>query len=429
MSHPAAMLGGVAAGIAVGLGRADLAAALAPVGQLYVTLLNVLVLPFMVSAIVVSLARLWSRWSAGTEIGRLVGAILLWMVIAAAVGVGTGQLLAPGELPPAAEVALGQMVDTATNAFAADAKVSLTAPRAGPDRIQKMSETLAHVVPDNIFHALSRGHRLQVVIFSVLFGLALGATSRGRGNAMIEMMEVGFHSCQTMMRGANTLLPIAMCVTVAPLVGRFTSGANAGALQAMALFVLAQLAGAGVLLALSAAAVGRRSGRGVLVGMIALREPLLMAIGTRDSVACIPSVIDRMSGTLRISRRDLELVVPLGITLCRVGPVIYFAVSTLFIAQLYGVPLHLPQLALVVAGSVAAGLAASGASGLLAITLVGVVCGPLGLPIGAAMVLFLAVDPVIEVFRTVTNVFGSCALAAVLCAREEAVVNAVADAA
>lgn len=108
----------------------------------------------------------------------------------------------------------------------------------------------------------------------------------------------------------------------------------------------------------------------------------------------------------------MELLVPLGITLLRVGHALYYLVSTLFIAQLYGAHLGHAQLGLAAAGSVLASIASAGASGLLATPLTGMVCGFLGLPWEAAMALFLAISPLCDMLRTLSGVAGDTAIAA-----------------
>ncbi len=420
MSHPAAVFGGLAAGIGVGLASGRVAAALAPAGDMYITLLKMLVLPFMVSAIIVSLARLLSRGGAGAHLSRIAVAIVASMFIASAVGVATGLVLTLGQnLHSGSQAALGRMVNESTNAFAADTKVDLAGPPSAPNRIAEVTNALTHVFPSNIFEALSLGDSLKVVVFSLLFGLALGVTPRGGASTLIDVLETAFRGCQTMMRGINTLLPIAICAMVAPLVGEFGSGAGVGSVQTMLMFVVAQVVGVALVFLISAVTVSRRAKMGIVAGILALREPIIMAFGTRNSIACIPSAIDKMSEKLRISRSDLELVVPLGVALCRFGPVTYYAISTLFIAQLYDVHLHVAQLVVVLLASMAAGLASSGSNGLITIAMVALVCGPLGLPVGAAMVLFIAVDPVVAGFRVVSIVYGTCSLASVICEREE----------
>ena len=419
MSRPWAVFAGLAAGIGIGLASRDVAAVLAPVGTLYITLLKMLVLPFMMSAITVSLARLLGRGGAQRQVSRIVATFVAAMVVAALVGVTTGVVLAPGRnLGQGAMASLGQMVNSSKSEFAADYEISLSQTIRPPNRIEEVTKAVNEVIPDNIFNALSLGDNLKVVIFSLLFGLAVGATPRAGTDALTGMLETVFRSCQGMMRAINTLLPVALCAMVAPLVAEFGHGGASGPLRTMIMFVGAQVAGAMVLYLISAVTIGRRTGSGLWGGIVALREPTVMAFGTRNSIACIPSVIDKLSAKLRLVRSDLELVVPLGISLCRFGPVMYYGVATLFISQLYDIHLSVAQLAFVLVTSMLAGVASSGSNGTVTIALLALVCGPLGLPIEAAMALFIAVDPILDACRTVLTVHGTCAISTLVCQQE-----------
>jgi Na+/H+-dicarboxylate symporter len=127
----------------------------------------------------------------------------------------------------------------------------------------------------------------------------------------------------------------------------------------------------------------------------------------------MPAMIASLTDGLGLSRSRVELLVPLGISLLRIGPVLYYVVATLFIAQLYGVALGPGQLALAAVAGVLAGFASSGMSGLVTISLTGLVCAYLGLPFEAALALFAAIDPLCDVLRTVVLVAGNIAFAAV----------------
>jgi Na+/H+-dicarboxylate symporter len=133
----------------------------------------------------------------------------------------------------------------------------------------------------------------------------------------------------------------------------------------------------------------------------------------------MPSMIDMLSRDLRFPRDRVELLVPLSISLLRIGPVLYYVCATMFIAQLYGTKLGLTELALVGAASILAGCASSGMTGLVTVSLAGMVCGYVGLPFEAAFVLFLAVDPVCDMLRTFVLVLGNSAAVAAICPTPE----------
>ncbi|EPY01137.1 dicarboxylate/amino acid:cation symporter [Magnetospirillum fulvum] len=416
MSSPAAVFTGLGLGIAIGLVSPESATALAPYGKLFLDLLGMIVLPLLISAVTVSLAKLFETGGAAHQVGRIALAITACMVVAAGIGLATGLIVAPGGNLAQTDIAsLGEVVSSSEHQ--ADFEISIIGTPSTAKPEQGLARFIAQIIPDNIFRALSVGDNLKVLMFSLMFGIAVGMTPRGRADALTSALETVFQSCQSMMKGVNTLLPLALCAMVAPLASDMAE-TPLGPVRAMTMFVSAQCIGALVVFVLFAIVIQQRTGCGFLAPITALREPLILAIGTRNSIACIPSVIESMSSKLGINRKDLELVVPLGIILCRFGPVVFFGISTLFIAQLYRIDLGPSQYMFILFASVMAAMASSGGTGVMTIGLMALLCNPLGLPFEAAVALFLAVDPLLDLVRTVLNVYGTCAVASIVCGRE-----------
>jgi Na+/H+-dicarboxylate symporter len=109
--------------------------------------------------------------------------------------------------------------------------------------------------------------------------------------------------------------------------------------------------------------------------------------------------------------------VPLAVSLLRVGPMVYYVCATLFIAQLYGRSLGVVEVATVLLVSVLAGFASAGMTGLVTVSLIGITCAYLGLPFEAAFILFLAIDPLCDMLRTLILVIGNSAAVSVICPR------------
>ena len=114
-------------------------------------------------------------------------------------------------------------------------------------------------------------------------------------------------------------------------------------------------------------------------------------------------------------------MIPLSFTVNRIGSTAYYAVSTLFIANVYGVDLGLAGLATVLIGSMLAGLASAGSTGVLTVATTAVVCDLIGLPSEAMIVLLIAVDPVMDMIRTATHVYSNLAVASFVCDKTETV--------
>jgi proton glutamate symport protein len=135
-----------------------------------------------------------------------------------------------------------------------------------------------------------------------------------------------------------------------------------------------------------------------------IKEPLLLAFTTQSSLACLPSSIDSLTNGLRFESKSTNLVLPLAITLCRFGPIAYFAIATIFVSSLYQSPLGFGDIIILMVASILAGMATSGQSGILTLTMLSIVLSPLGLPLDAVLVLLIAIDPLINPFRTLTIV-------------------------
>jgi hypothetical protein len=151
--------------------------------------------------------------------------------------------------------------------------------------------------------------------------------------------------------------------------------------------------------------------------MNALKEPFVLAIATRSSVTCMPAMIEALVHRLGFAKAKVELLVPLSVSMLRVGPILYYACATLFIAQLSGRSLTASELALLLAASVMAGFASAGMTGLVTLSLTGLACGYLGLPFEAALILFLAVDPLCDILRTMVLVICNTAAVSMICPR------------
>jgi Na+/H+-dicarboxylate symporter len=131
----------------------------------------------------------------------------------------------------------------------------------------------------------------------------------------------------------------------------------------------------------------------------------------------MPAMVDGLVDRLNFARSRVELLVPLSVSLLRVGAVAYFVCGTMFIAALYSRELSAMEVGLVMLFSVLSGFASTGMAGILTISLIGTTCNYLGLPFEAAFILFVAVDPICAMARTAVTVIGSCAAVALVCPR------------
>jgi Na+/H+-dicarboxylate symporter len=409
--NPWVVIASLGLGFAFGVGMPDVGIKLGFVGEIYVDLLKMIALPFMVSAVIFSLQRLFREGGSRNLLARVALVFSAFSLTVAILGVLTLLAVRPGEnLSAQTMQTFGKIVGNDLNS--SDTVMSL----AGDDEAVKavtLTEVLVGLVPSNIFAALANGETLKTLVFALLFGIAVGQIPTRVSEGLTQSLETIYHSCQLLMRWLNYPLPIILfCMSAAQM-----AQTGLGPLQAMAQFVLAFCALSTLVISLAIFIIWKRSSASLGQTLRSLRAPFALALATRNSATCMPSMIDALADRLGFARSRVELMVPLSISLLRIGPVIYYVAAAMFIAQLYGRALGPAELAIVVSSSILAGFASAGMTGLLTVSLVGLTCQYLGLPFEAAFILFLAVDPICDMLRTLVLVIGNSAAVALICPR------------
>ncbi len=409
--NPWAVVASLGLGFVIGVWFPDVGAALGFVGDIYVDLLKMISLPFMVSAVIFSLQRLFREGGSG-KLMATVGLVFTgFSVTVALIGVLTLAVLQPGtNLPAKTMQTFGNIVGN--DLSASDTVMSLQG-LDEPIKSISLSEVFASLVPSNIFAALANGETLKALVFALLFGFAVGQIPARISDGLTQSLETVYHACQMIMRWLNYPLPLILfCMSASQM-----AKTGLGPLQAMGQFTLAFFAASVIVLVIAVAIIWKRSNATLGQTLVAMQGPFALALATRNSATCMPSMIEGLTEQLGFARSRVELLVPLSVSLLRIGPMVYYVCAAMFIGQLYGKPFGAAELGIVVSASVLAGFASAGMSGLLTVSLVGLTCSYLGLPFEAAFILFLAVDPICDMLRTLVLVLGNSAAVTLICPR------------
>lgn len=405
LSSPFSIASGVAVGLYLGWYQKGLVPILAPVGGLYLAILKMCILPLVITAVAGALARLLHSSDAGAHLRRIALVFTLGLFSAATIGTLVCLVIQPGHLESSSRSALGSMVQ------GNEVLVALSEPDRPAKPAPSALESLIRAVPDNIFRAMASGDNLQVLVFAIFFGLAFGTLGVSANNqTLLDTMDSVYRACQRIIRWTTIALPFALCAMIADQ----SSSLSLAVVLAMAKFCLALLIGCIIVVLISWLIIWKVCNTRWHIAISSLKEPLVIAAGTQNSLACIPSMIDGLENVLKREHHTTELVVPLGITLCRFGPVLHYALGAVFAAQLYDVPIGLHQMLIVVIMSVVASAASTGTNGVLSLSMMNMVFASLGLPFDALLILFVAIDPLAVVLRTVVTVYGNCAAAALI---------------
>jgi proton glutamate symport protein len=316
-------------------------------------------------------------------------------------------LVGPGDdLSKEAQILLGKTLNTADQS---DGGIQPGTSRGFFDFLQSM-------IPSNVFQAMGEGSNLSILFFSLVLGVATGKIGGSTAHHILNFTDALFKVLFKIISWIMYLLPFGLF----SLLASELASTGAETLVAMAKFV-AMIWGISLLIILlDTVVLCMATRRAPLVVLSAMKESMLIAFGTSSTFASMPAAIDGLTGDkLKMSPDIINLVIPLGAVINRFSMIIIYTSATVFAAQLYGISLSVPDLALTLVLSVLAAIAGAGAPGIVSIAMVSIVLIPLGLPAQAITILLLAINPIIDPIVTLANIYTNVTLSAVIAASEK----------
>ena len=360
------------------------------VGTLFLNALKMIIVPLIVAAMISGVASLGDV----RKLGRLGSITLVYFAVTTGIAVLIGLILVNLIQPGVGLTPLGGGV---------------------PERVQDKQETgitdivLAMVSP-NLFAAAAETNVLPLMLFAILFSAAL-TTVGEKGAHVIAFFDGMNETLMKIVVWVMYLAPIGIFALVAARLGQAGGGeAFFEQLRSVAWYVTTVIIGLAIHFVLLVGILFFIARRGVDYIVNTLRA-LFTAFGTASSSATLPLTMECVREN-KVDERAVRFVVPLGSTVNMNGTALYEAVAAMFIAQSYGIELSMTQQAIVF---VTATLAAVGAAGIPEAGLVTMVLvlTAVGLPL-EGIGLLLAVDWLLDRFRTTINVWGDAVGAAVV---------------
>jgi proton glutamate symport protein len=370
----------------------DLGTSLKPVSTVFLRLIKSIVVPIIFGSLVVGIA---GHGDDMKRIGRLAFKSIIYFeivtTIALVVGLVAVNLTRPG---------VGIRLSASANEGAQLAQSG-----------KSFGSFLEQIVPQSFFEAAARNEVLQIVVFAILFAVAL---SQVRGRPKEAMLGFCEGLAETMFKFTGIVMkfaPIGIGAAIAVTVGHSGIGVlvNLGKLVltlygALVVFILVALVPAAILARVPLRAFFRM-----------VKEPALIAFATTSSDAALPKAMENME-RLGVSRRIVAFVIPTGYSFNLDGSTLYLAVAAIFVAQAAGVELSIGQQIIMLLTLM---VTSKGVAGVPRASLV-ILSGTLlyfNLPLEAVAII-LGVDELMDMGRTTVNVIGNC-LAAVIMGRWE----------
>jgi len=387
----AAMIGGVVTGLLLHqfLAPADAVTAASYFNQvttIFLRLIKMIIAPLILTTLTSSIGHIENA----STVGRIGAKAMIWFLISSFVALVIG-LIAVNLLEPGAGAGV----------VAATGKAANLAPPEG------LSGFIEHLIPASIFDAMARNEILQVVVFSLFAGMAISAVGK-KGHALLEVVE----------SGAQVILKITMYVMMFAPVAIFSALASSLSLQGAGIMITyARLVG-DLYLALIVLVAAMGFVTYLVIGntafkklFIATRSPALLAFSTASSESAFPLLLETLE-EMGLNPKIVSFVLPLGYSFNLVGSTMYCTFAVMFIAQAYGVHIPLGQQILMLLMLM---VTSKGIAGVPRASLV-VVAATLpyfNLP-EAGLFLVLAVDNLMDMGRSATNVIGNAMASAVV---------------
>lgn len=351
-------------------------------GTIFIRLIQMIVAPLVFCTIVAGISKMGDA----KMVGRVGGKALLWFISASLLSLLIGLV----------------WVDTIKPGYSTTLDMSSMT---GIDDLVTNSQTLTlasfinHVVPKSIFGALASNEILQILIFSVFFGIALSAFGK-KGQFLTQAFDTIGHVVLKMVTYIMWVAPIAVFGTITAAVAAH----GLSVFKMYGYFLLAFLAGMVtlwlVLIFIGYIVLGKR----VFSLLKTIKNPLLIAFSTTSSEAVFPKLVDELE-RFGCNNKIVSFILPLGYSFNLDGSMMYMTFASVFVAQLYGIEMTVGQqiIMLLVLMITSKGIAGVPRASLIIII---ATCSMFGIP-PEGVALLIPIDHFCDMARSMTNVLGN----------------------
>lgn len=357
-------------------------------GYIFLGLLQMIVIPLIIASIIRGIAASEDMEQLRKVGFRVTAYFILTTAIAIAIGMSLALFIKPGTYISSELVKSMETGATAVQGAAPTFKFT------------DISGLVGTILPSNPLGAMVTGQMLQVVIFSIIIGIALVSMSPIQSKPLLDLAGSLQEVSMTVVKWAMLLAPLA----VFGLLARFTTQIGFDALIGMGVYVGTVLLGLLVLLIFYLVIVFLVSGQGPLGFLGKVKDVMLLAFSTSSSAAVMPMSIKTAEEKLGVRPSISQFVIPLGATINMNGTALYQGIATVFLAQVFGIDLSLGEMLLIIITVVGASIGTPATPG-IGIVILAMVLSSVGIPTGG-IALIIGVDRILDMTRTAINVTG-----------------------
>lgn len=349
---------------------------------IFIRLVQMIIAPLVFSTLVVGIAKLGDLGA----VGRVGGKAMIWFFTASLISLLIGLVMVNYFEP-----------GVGMNLSVAD--VSGVEDVTGKTKSFSMQNFVEHIVPKSVFEAMATNEILQLVVFSIFFGIGL-AGMREKGAPVIKALDVIANVVLKMVGYVMLTAPLGVFGAISAVIA--TRGLDI--LLTYAKYFGAFLAGIAVLWVVLLVVGYIILGKRLFTLMKALSAPMVIAFSTTSSEAVFPKLTEELK---KFGCKDniVSFILPLGYSFNLDGSMMYMTFASIFIAQVYGIELDLgTQLTMLLVLM----LSSKGVAGVprASLVVVAAICGMFGIPV-EGIALILPIDHFCDMFRSATNVIGN----------------------
>ncbi len=368
------------------------------IGELFLRALNMIIVPLIFCSITTGVASVGSSGNLGRLGIKTMGYYMLSSLAAICTGLILVNLFKPG-----VGADLGFIEPVGGIAAASDS----------------FGQTLIKIIPTNIIEALAQGQMLSIIFFSIVFGFFLTRISEKPQKLISDVLNGILEVIMRITMFVIRFAPLGIFSITAKVIAQQVINGNGidEIISRLGLYMVTVLAGIFfhflITLSLAMKILGKVNPMKHLRNMA---TPILTAFSTSSSNATLPLTMEAVENNDGVSNKIASFTLPLGATINMNGTALYECVAVIFIAQAYGIELSFGQQMIVVFTSL---LAAIGSAGIpmAGLVMMAVVLKAVGLPL-EGIGLLLAVDRILDMFRTTLNVYGDTCGAAIIAKSE-----------
>lgn len=367
-------------------------------GTVFLRALNMIIVPLILCSIITGVASVGS----GGSLGRLGLKTMSYYVLSTLAAIVTGFILVT-IIKPGTGAELGFKVPVENIAATSD----------------NFGQTLIEIVPANIFESMVQGHMLSIIFFAILFGFFITKVDERPRMVITDVLNAALDVILKITLFIIKFTPLGIFSITAMVIAQQIKMGNeiSEIITRLGLYFITVLLGLMIhgliTLPLSVKLIGRADPVKHLRNMA---TPLLTAFSTSSSNATLPLTMKAVEDEDGVSNKVASFTLPLGATVNMNGTALYECVAVMFIAQAYGIDLTFGQQIIVIFTALLAAIGSAGIpmAGLVMMT---VVLKAVGLPL-EGIGLILAVDRILDMFRTTINVYGDTCCAVIVAKSE-----------